>query len=55
MHRSVSVAYGSSKQRRKIIEEGAEFVIINYDGVEVVRDAIEEGGFDLVIVDQATH
>ena len=55
MHRSVSVAYGSSKQRRKIIEEGAEFVIINYDGVEVVRDAIEEGGFDLVIVDEATH
>ena len=55
MHRSVSIAYGSSKQRRKIIEEGAEFVIINYDGVEVVRDIIEEGGFGLIIVDEATH
>ena len=55
MHRKVDVAYGSAKQRQKVIEGDAEFVIINYDGVEIVSDAVADGGFDLVIVDEATH
>ena len=53
MHRSCSVAHGTSAQRAKIIKAGAEFVIINYDGVEVVRDAIMMGGFDLIVIDEA--
>ena len=55
MHRKVDVAYGSKKKRKEIIEAGAEFVIINYDGVEIVQDVVKEGGFDLIIVDEATH
>ncbi len=55
MHRTVDVAYGSAKKRAAIIEGDAEFVIINYDGVEIVADAIANGGFDLIIVDEATH
>ena len=55
MHRTVDVAHGSKQKRKKIINSGAEFVIINYDGVEVVRDEIAAGGFDLFIVDEATH
>jgi superfamily II DNA or RNA helicase len=55
MHRSVSVAYGSAKKRSEIIQSKSDFVIINYDGVEIVRDAIANGGFDLIIVDEATH
>jgi SNF2 family DNA or RNA helicase len=55
MHRSVSVAYGSAKKRSEIIQSESDFVIINYDGVEIVRDAIANGGFDLIIVDEATH
>ena len=55
MHRSADIAYGAAAKRRKIIESGAEFVIINYDGVEIVADAIAAGGFDLIIVDEATH
>ena len=55
MHRSADTAYGAAAKRRKIIESGAEFVIINYDGVEIVADAIASGGFDLIIVDEATH
>ena len=55
MHRTVDVAHGSKAKRKKIIEGGAEFVIINYDGVEVVKDEIAAGGFDLFIVDEATH
>jgi len=53
MHRSCSVAYGSSDQRRKIINAGAEFVIINFDGLAVVADEIIAGGFDLIVVDEA--
>jgi len=55
MHRTVDVAHGSKEKRKKIINSGAEFVIINYDGVEIVKDEIINGGFDLFIVDEATH
>ena len=55
MHRTVSVAYGSAAKRREIINSDSDFVVINYDGVEIVEDAIANGGFDLIIVDEATH
>ena len=55
MHRSVDIAYGSADKRRKIINSGAEYIIINYDGVSIVADDIINGGFDLIIVDEATH
>lgn len=54
MHRSCSVAHGSADQRRKIIDAGSEFVVINFDGVAVVEDEIKAGGFDLIVVDEAT-
>ena len=47
--------YLQQAKRKKIIEEGSEYVIINYDGVAIVSDEIKKGGFDLVIVDEATH
>lgn len=53
MHRSVDIAHGSADKRRAVIESQAEFVIINFDGVEVVADAIDKGGFDLIVVDEA--
>jgi SNF2 family DNA or RNA helicase len=53
MHRGCSVAHGTAEQRRKIIDAGADFVIINFDGVAVVQDAIRNGGFDLIVVDEA--
>jgi SNF2 family DNA or RNA helicase len=53
MHRSVSVAYGTSKQRAKIINAGSEFVVINFDGVAVIEQEIANGGFDLIVVDEA--
>ena len=55
MHRSVDIAYGNKKKRADIINNGAEFVIINYDGVEIVKDEIANGGFDCIVVDEATH
>ena len=55
MHRTVDIAHGSKKKRQAIINSDTEYVIINYDGVEVVREEIINGGFDLIIVDEATH
>ena len=37
IHRTCDVAYGDAKQRTKIINQGAEYVIINFDGVEIVK------------------
>jgi SNF2 family DNA or RNA helicase len=54
IHRTVSVAYGSARKRKEIINAGAEFVIINFDGVGIVKDEIINGGFDLIVVDEAS-
>jgi SNF2 family DNA or RNA helicase len=54
MHRSVGIATGTREQREKVIAGGAEFIIINFDGAKVVHKALAEGGFDLIIIDEAT-
>lgn len=53
MHRSTAVAYGPREKRVKIIQDTHDFVIINYDGVNIVRDEIAAARFDLVIIDEA--
>ena len=53
MHRTVDIAYGSKEKRNRVIASDTEFVIINYDGVEIVQDAITNGGFDLIVIDEA--
>ena len=53
MHRSVAVAHGPAAKRTKVIEGPYEFVIINYDGVAIVKDDIIKGGFDLIVIDEA--
>lgn len=53
MHRRVDVAHGSREKRIKVINSDAEFVIINFDGVETVLEELKAGGFDLVIIDEA--
>lgn len=54
VHRHVGIAHGSREKRKAIIDSSAEFVIINYDGVETVAsDLAKDGRFDLVIVDEA--
>lgn len=53
MHRTAAVAHGDADKRKKVIHSNYEFVIINFDGVNVVADAIDKGGFDLIIVDEA--
>jgi SNF2 family DNA or RNA helicase len=55
MHRTVGIAHGSAEKRKKIFAEMTEVVIINYDGIEIVSKEIKEGGFDLVVVDEANY
>ena len=53
MHRRVDVAYGDRKKRARVIASDAEFVIINFDGVETVLEELKAGGFDLIMIDEA--
>ena len=53
MHRTCSVAHGTAAQRKKILKQDAEFVIINFEGVAVVKEEVMQGGFDLIVVDEA--
>lgn len=53
MHRSVAVAYGDADKRKKVINGVYEFVIINYDGVNIVAEDIKKQGFDLIVIDEA--
>jgi len=57
MHRSVTVAHHRNAQRRReLIREGADFVILNYDGLEIVKDEIiKDGRFDLIVADEANY
>jgi SNF2 family DNA or RNA helicase len=54
-HRSVVVAHHSQAEvRKKLVLSPAEFVIVNFDGVEIVKKEIIEGKFDLIVVDEAS-
>ena len=55
MHRTVDIAHGTPAKRKKIVAGPAEFIVINYDGLAIVMDEIEAGGFDMIIVDEASH
>jgi SNF2 family DNA or RNA helicase len=54
MHRTVAVAHGSAEKRREVLAGDAEYVVINYDGVGIVKKEIEAAGFDLVVIDEAS-
>jgi len=54
IHRTVAIAHGSAAKRKEIINNGAEFVVINFDGVGVVKKEILAGEFDLIVVDEAS-
>jgi SNF2 family DNA or RNA helicase len=54
VHRSCDIAYGKREQRIKVVQGGAEFVIVNFDGLEIIKDEIANGGFDLIVADEAS-
>jgi superfamily II DNA or RNA helicase len=52
MHRTVGIAYGTAKQRKQILAGKPDFLIINYDGLEIVKEDVAAAGYDLFIVDE---
>ena len=54
VHRTCDVAYGKKDQRVKVVNSGAEFVVINFDGLEIIKDEVASGEFDLIVVDEAS-
>lgn len=54
-HHSVDIAHGDKSKRAETLLGSSRFVVINYDGVKIVEDVIVKAGFDLIIVDEATH
>ena len=54
LHRTVAVAHGGREKRKQTLNGLAEFVIINFDGVEIVKKEIIAGGFDLIVIDEAS-
>lgn len=55
IHRSAIVAHHPKASRRiEMIQQDYEFVICNYDGLNLIADEIRsDGRFDLIIVDEA--
>lgn len=54
MHRTCAIAHSYSREKRiQAVNSGAEFVICNFDGLGIIKDAVEQGGFDLIVVDEA--
>lgn len=53
MHRTAAVAHGSTDKRRNVLAAGYDFTVINFDGVDTVKQEIKNAGFDLIIVDEA--
>lgn len=54
MHRTTVVAHSYSREKRiKAVESDAEFVICNFDGLNIIKDAVIAGNFDLIVVDEA--
>ena len=54
IHRTVEIAHGSASKRKQIIKANAEFIIVNFDGVGIIKKEIINGGFDLIVVDEAS-
>jgi SNF2 family DNA or RNA helicase len=54
MHRTVAIAHSYTRDKRiQAVNSDAEFVIVNYDGLNIIQDAVAKGGFDLVVIDEA--
>lgn len=54
MHRTVAIAHSYSKDKRiAAVRSDAEYVICNFDGLDIIKDEIKNGAFDLIVIDEA--
>lgn len=53
MHRSYVIAHSYSTEKRKqAVNSKAEFVICNFDGLDIIKDEVK-GKFDMIVIDEA--
>ena len=52
-HRKVGIAHGVREKRKEIIRGPYEYVVINFDGIEIILKDIKESKFDLIVIDEA--
>jgi len=54
MHRTCAIAHSHSREKRmEAVRSDAEFVICNFDGLDIIKDAVANEEFDLIVVDEA--
>lgn len=54
MHRTVAIAHSYTKEKRAAaVKSSAEFVIMNYDGLGILKDDVIAQEFDLIVIDEA--
>lgn len=54
IHRTYTVLYGERAQREKLLQRNTEIDIINFDGVDILKDKLASRHYDIVIVDEST-
>ncbi len=48
------VLHGEKKRRLKLLNEDADFYIINHDGIKTIHEELMAQNFDMVVVDEAS-
>lgn len=52
MHRTCAIAHSYSKEKRlDAVNTGADFVICNYEGLDIIKEEVDQ--FDLIVIDEA--
>ena len=52
IQKRVSILYGSRERRLKLLEEDTPVCVINHHGLRVLGKAVEDAGFDIVVLDE---
>jgi SNF2 family DNA or RNA helicase len=53
-HRSFCKLLGSKDRRKDLLSKGSDICVINHDGIVTIQEALKQGKFDLVILDEAS-
>jgi len=54
MHRTCAIAHSYSKEKRiEAVRSDTDFVICNFDGLEIIKDEIQNQQFDMIVIDEA--
>jgi SNF2 family DNA or RNA helicase len=54
VHRTCAIAHSYSKEKRiQAASSDVDFVICNFDGLDIIKEAVIKNDFDLIIIDEA--